>query len=202
MSRLDLPPAIAKSRIVVVARKADPAALDLLLETVEDPADLVLEITMDSEQAEADIARLSAAGATVGAGTVLDVAQAETAAAAGAQFLVSPYTDQTVIDWAVQNRIPIAPGALTPTEIAHAWALGAAAVKIFPASVSGTALFRELRGPLGHIPLMPTGGINAENARSYIDVGAIAVGVGSWLTGGDLAGIKTRWNTLREAVGR
>ena len=75
------------------------------------------------------------------------------------------------------------PGAMTPTEIVMAWNAGAAAVKVFPASVLGRAFLREVRGPLPHIPLIPTGGVTADSARPLLDAGAIAIGIGSWLTG-------------------
>jgi 2-dehydro-3-deoxyphosphogluconate aldolase/(4S)-4-hydroxy-2-oxoglutarate aldolase len=74
-------------------------------------------------------------------------------------------------------------GALTPTEIARAWDLGSSAVKLFPASVGGPDLLRTLRGPFEHVGFVPTGGIDADNAADYLDAGAVAIGVGSWLTG-------------------
>jgi 2-dehydro-3-deoxyphosphogluconate aldolase/(4S)-4-hydroxy-2-oxoglutarate aldolase len=76
------------------------------------------------------------------------------------------------------------PGAATPTEVLAAWRAGAAAVKVFPASSLGASFLRELGGPFPDIPLLPTGGISVDNAASFIQAGAIAVGIGSWLFGG------------------
>ena len=116
-------------------------------------------------------------------GTVLDIEGAAAAVEAGATFLVMPVTDPDVIGWAVERGVPAFPGALSPTEVLTAWRSGASAVKLFPASAGGPTLVRELRGPFPDIPLMPTGGVTADNARSLIEAGAVAVGVGSWLAG-------------------
>lgn len=200
MSRPTLPAAITESKLVIVARRLNDGTLQSLTALSESPRDVVFEITMDSETAAADISRLRDAGATVGAGTVLTKDQASAALDAGAEFLVSPYLDEDLVGWAAAQGIPISPGALTPTEIVRAWNAGAAAVKIFPASVAGPQLVRELRGPLGHIPLMPTGGMTAENVRSFIDAGAVAAGVGGWLTGAPQSEIPVRWESLKKAV--
>lgn len=196
MTRPTLPSTISETRLVVVARRVDRASLERLVSL----GDVVFEVTMESENAAKDISWLKEAGATVGAGTVLSRDQAKDALAAGAEFLVSPYLDDDLVSWAANKNVPFAPGALTPTEITRAWKLGAAAVKIFPASVAGPQLLRELRGPLGHIPLMPTGGMHAENVASFIQAGAIAVGVGGWLTSASLDELTSRWQRLKEAV--
>ena len=112
---------------------------------------------------------------------MLDVASATAAVEAGARFLVSPHTDGELIRWAVARRIPTFPGAFTPSEILAAWRAGASAVKLFPASTVGPSYVRELRGPLGDIPLIPTGGVTAETAGAFIAAGALGVGVGGWL---------------------
>jgi 2-dehydro-3-deoxyphosphogluconate aldolase/(4S)-4-hydroxy-2-oxoglutarate aldolase len=157
---------------------------------------------MDSPNAQSDIEWLRDKGVQVGAGTVLTLQQASAAEQSGAQFLMAPHLDEEIVGWASAGGIPMAPGALTPTEIIRAWNFGAAAVKIFPASVAGTALLREVRGPLGHVPLIPTGGISADNARSFITEGAIAVGVGSWLTSAAHDQVESRWRALVTAVRR
>jgi 2-dehydro-3-deoxyphosphogluconate aldolase/(4S)-4-hydroxy-2-oxoglutarate aldolase len=200
MTRPQLPQAVIDGRLVVVARRVDRPVLEQLIAVAGDPASVVLEITMDASDALDDIHWAIDAGATVGAGTVLSIADARAALDAGAEFLVSPYLDDALVEWAAEREHPIAPGALTPTEVVRAWSLGAAAVKVFPASVAGANLLRELRGPLGHIPLMPTGGINGDNARSFINAGAVAVGVGSWLTGRSSPELARRWSALVEAV--
>ena len=102
---------------------------------------------------------------------------------AGATFLVMPHTDPELVAWAAARGVPTLPGAFTPTEVLAAWRAGAAAVKLFPASVAGPAFVRECHGPFPDIPLVPSGGVTAETAADFIRAGAVAVGVGSWLIG-------------------
>ena len=138
----------------------------------------------------------------IGAGTVLTVAGARAAIGAGARFLVMPHTDPALIEFAAAQGIPAIPGAFTPTEVLAAWRAGACAVKIFPASAVGPSFVRELRGPLPDVPLVPTGGVTIESAPGFIAAGAVAVGIGSWLTGdGDPDGIAARGARLVAALG-
>ncbi len=191
MSRPELPVAVVEDRVVAIARRIDPARLSQVADELLGAGVRVLEVTLDSQDALGAIERLAGTRLTVGAGTVLSVREAADAVAAGAAFLVSPHTDVDVVRWADSRGVPALPGALTPTEVMTAWNAGAAAVKIFPASVAGPALIRELQGPLGFVPLVPSGGVTIDNARSLLDAGATAVGLGSWLTGcppGEVAG--------------
>jgi 2-dehydro-3-deoxyphosphogluconate aldolase/(4S)-4-hydroxy-2-oxoglutarate aldolase len=95
------------------------------------------------------------------------------------------------------------PGAFTPTEVAVAWNAGAAAVKVFPASVGGPGLLKAIRGPFGDLPLVPTGGITASNAGAFLAAGAVAVGVGGWLTDhDDLAVVGERTRAIVAATRR
>ena len=131
----------------------------------------------------------------------MTIEAAERAVNAGATFVVSPHTDAALVEWATERGIPCFPGAFTPTEILAAWRAGAAAVKLFPASVAGPAFVREFRGPFPHIPLLPTGGVTAESAPDFIRAGAVAVGLGSWLIGdGDPNGITGRAAAVVHAV--
>lgn len=196
MTRPAVPGTIARSRIVIVARKLASATLDELAGL---PGGPVVEVTMDGEGAAREIERLRRSGVTVGAGTVLARADAEAAVAAGAEFLVAPHLDEQVVEWAAARGVPFIPGAMTPTEAVRGWAAGAAAIKIFPASVVGPRFVREMRGPLGQIPLIVTGGISAENAGEFVTAGALAVAVGSWLTGPG-GSIAERWAALSAAV--
>lgn len=183
MTRPPIPDQIARQRVVAIARRLSPAQIDVLTGALLDNGVGVLEVTLDGEDAVATIADLEGSGLLLGAGTVMSVQQAETAVEAGARFIVSPHTDEAVVTWAVDNGVPVMPGAQTPTEIARAWDLGCSAVKLFPASVGGPGLLRTLRGPFRQVSFVATGGITADNAGEYLDAGAVAVGVGSWLTG-------------------
>ena len=103
--------------------------------------------------------------------------------------------------WAAGRGIPAFPGCATPTEVLAAWRAGAAAIKVFPASVLGPAFVRELRGPFPDIPVVPTGGVTVETAPSFIAAGAVAVGMGGWLVGdGATAGVRERAGRIVAAV--
>ena len=115
----------------------------------------------------------------VGAGTVMTREQARAAADAGARFALAPNVDEAVIDEALKHGLVAIPGALTPTEIAHAYNLGAAMVKLFPAGDLGMGYLKALRGPLPHIPLMAVGGVDLKNIADFFKAGAKAVGLGS-----------------------
>ena len=144
----------------------------------------LIEITWNSDHAPELISQLRTKlpNCMIGTGTLFNVQQLEDAIACGAQFLFSPHTDPEMIQAAVAKNIPIIPGALTPTEIITAWNYGASCVKVFPVqSLGGTSYIKSLQAPLGHIPLIPTGGVTLENAKDFLQVGAVAVGLSSEL---------------------
>ncbi|TDD24542.1 bifunctional 4-hydroxy-2-oxoglutarate aldolase/2-dehydro-3-deoxy-phosphogluconate aldolase [Kribbella turkmenica] len=121
-------------------------------------------------------------GAVVGAGTVQTGAHAQQAVDAGAQFLVTPGQGPeaaAVADAARAAGIPVVLGALTPSEVMTALALGSDAVKIFPAHQFGPKYFKDLNGPFPGVPLIPSGGVNAGNARDFLSAGALAVSAGT-----------------------
>lgn len=142
----------------------------------------------------------------IGAGTVLDGPTARQAILAGAQFLVSPTVKPDVVEIAHRYGIVVIAGAMTPTEILTAWELGADMVKVFPANALGPGYLKAVHGPLPQIPLVPTGGVNADTASDFIKAGAAVVCAGSWLVGngpldeGDYEGISRRAGQLMKAV--
>ncbi|MGC9527039.1 MAG: bifunctional 4-hydroxy-2-oxoglutarate aldolase/2-dehydro-3-deoxy-phosphogluconate aldolase [Limnospira sp.] len=114
----------------------------------------------------------------IGTGTILTAKELIHAVNSGAQFVFSPNTNIPLIRVAKEAETPVIPGALSPTEIIAAWQAGASCVKVFPISaVGGTSYIKSLRGPLGQIPLIPTGGVTLDNALDFIRSGAIAVGL-------------------------
>jgi len=118
----------------------------------------------------------------LGAGTILDPETARAAILAGAQFLVSPNLNVKVIEVARRYSAVSVPAGLTPTEIVAAWESGADFVKVFPCgNVGGASYIRALRGPLPHIEMIPTGGVNLETTGEFLKAGAAAVGVGTEL---------------------
>jgi 2-dehydro-3-deoxyphosphogluconate aldolase / (4S)-4-hydroxy-2-oxoglutarate aldolase len=145
------------------------------------------------------------AGVALGAGSVLDAAQAQAALDAGADFLVSPGVCEEVARAAGARAVPYYPGAFTPTEVLAAWRLGVPAVKLFPAATGGPRYLRDIRGPLPDIPLVPTGGVALEQIADYVAAGAVAVGLGGPLIGdalrdGSTAGLRERARAALDAV--
>ena len=183
MTRAPLPDAIPEQRIIAIARRVPHDRLMTMVDVLATAGIDVVEVTLDGEDALTSVGRLAERGVVVGAGTVRTRLDAERALDAGARFLVSPHTDPDLVSFAVDRGVPMMPGAMTPTEVARAWQLGASAVKLFPATVGGPAFVTAIRGPLGDIPIVPTGGVDAANAPGFLDAGAMAVGVGGWLTG-------------------
>ena len=148
----------------------------------------VVEVTFDQREA-ADkyystvesirrIIRAADGKMCVGAGTVLTLEQVHLAYSAGAQFIITPNTDPEIIKFAGDLDMAVMPGAYTASEVNNAYNAGADFVKIFPASEAGTKYIRALRGPLGHIPLAAVGGVDENNAREFLEAGAVALGIG------------------------
>jgi 2-dehydro-3-deoxyphosphogluconate aldolase/(4S)-4-hydroxy-2-oxoglutarate aldolase len=188
--------AIRRHRLIVVLRRIEPR--EELLKLVDELADAgarVFEVTFDADSAADDLVALrrrledrSDGPFVVGAGTLLAAAQLRAACEAGADFGVSPVLDLELMRAAVDDGLPFVPGGMTPTEICAAWSAGATFVKLFPASAVGPQLIREMRGPFPDIAIVPTGGVDADNARDFIAAGAAAVGIGSAIVRADPAG--------------
>ncbi len=200
-----IPPGLVSGGVVAIARRLDAMTAPIVAQALADGGVGAFELTLNEPVAsalraiEAIAARPS--GLAIGAGTVLTIEAAAAAIDAGASFLVMPHTDAALVAWATERGIPAFPGAATPTEVLTGWRAGAAAIKLFPASALGPSFIRELAGPFPEIPLIPTGGVSAETAGSFIEVGAVAVGMGSWLVGdGVPAGVAERARQVVAAV--
>ncbi|ACK70096.1 2-dehydro-3-deoxyphosphogluconate aldolase/4-hydroxy-2-oxoglutarate aldolase [Gloeothece citriformis PCC 7424] len=169
----------------------------------------LIEITWNSEQPAQLISQLRTdlPQCIIGTGTILTLEDLKGAIACGSQFCFTPHVNLSLISAAIEANLPIIPGALTPTEIINAWQGGASCVKVFPAPmVGGASYIKTLQGPLGQIPLIPTGGITLENAKDYLDAGAIAVGLSSdlfpkpLLASQDWTGISQRSSKLNQTL--
>lgn len=177
---------ILENKIVAIVRGVRPDAVPDIAAALHAGGIRLLEITLNSPDALAVIRNLSVRMGDrllVGAGTVLDAAEAQAAIDAGARFIISPALDIPTIQVTRQLQAVSIPGAFTATEILTAYRNGADIIKVFPASV-GAGYFRDLRGPLPHIPLMPTGGVSLENISDFHKAGAVAFGIGSALVDG------------------
>lgn len=134
------------------------------------------------------------AATNLGVGTVLTVEQCRAARDHGADFAVTPNLNLAVVRECIKIGLPIIPGCYTPSEMQLAHEEGAAAVKLFPASSVGPGFIKAVLAPLPHLRIIAMGGVNLENAQSYLAAGAAAVGVGTQVFG-DIAQMD---NTARE----
>lgn len=190
--RLPLPRPVLDGRIVAVLRAptADyllPVALALF-----DAGVHCIEVALTSPGALNAIEQIRlqlGTEAAIGAGTVIHPDDVRRASDAGATYLLSPTMNPEVLRAAQDLKLPFVPGAGTATEIATGWALGASAVKVFPAqSLGGPSFVKSILDPLPGISLLPTGGVQAADVQAYLAAGVVAVGVGSPLTGPALSG--------------
>jgi 2-dehydro-3-deoxyphosphogluconate aldolase/(4S)-4-hydroxy-2-oxoglutarate aldolase len=176
--------AVEQAGIVAIIRMKEPDKVRAVVDAIAAGGVTSLEVTMTVPNAVGLIAELAPAmpsGFVLGAGTVLDAATAARVIDAGAQFVVSPVFRRQVIAACHEREVPAMPGCFTPTEILEAWDLGADIVKVFPATALGPGFLKDLRGPLPHVKLMPTGGVTIDNAGEWIKGGAAAVGIGTAL---------------------
>ncbi|CAM3695265.1 bifunctional 4-hydroxy-2-oxoglutarate aldolase/2-dehydro-3-deoxy-phosphogluconate aldolase [Cytobacillus oceanisediminis] len=175
---------IKEQIIVAVIREAKIDNIVPIANALHDGGVKVLEVTAETPGFLAMIEKVRVElgeKVLVGAGTVLDPETARSAIMAGSQFIVSPSLNTETIKMAKRYGIASIPGALTPTEILTAYENGADMIKVFPANAFGPGYIKNIHGPFPHIPLMVTGGINANNIKEYIGGGALAIGVGSSL---------------------
>jgi 2-dehydro-3-deoxyphosphogluconate aldolase/(4S)-4-hydroxy-2-oxoglutarate aldolase len=190
---------IRAERVVAVLRRVPE--VDSVVEGLLAGGIRIVEITLDSDDALATIEQLRARGdLTVLAGTVRTPQEAEAAVAAGAEACVAPALAPEMVERCRGLGVPAVPGALTPSELEAARALGAELVKLFPGSLVGPGYVREVLAPLTGLELIVTGGVDLSNARAFIEAGAVAVGVGSALTGA--ADVESQARKLMAAIRR
>jgi 2-dehydro-3-deoxyphosphogluconate aldolase / (4S)-4-hydroxy-2-oxoglutarate aldolase len=191
---------IEQSGVVAIVRLDDYSQAPELARALADGGIEAIEFTYSNPAAgNAVRATKEALGdrMLVGAGTVLDPETARAAILQGADFIVTPTIQEETIRLCNRYSVPTAIGAFTPTEILQAWEAGASIVKVFPASVGGPAYLKDVRGPLPHVKLIPTGGVSQENAGAFIRAGAIAIAAGSNLV--DRISVERRdWSVLGE----
>lgn len=192
---------------VAVLRADDGRRYRPVVEVLAENGIGAIELTMSTPgtlDALAD-AKAGAGKPLVGIGTVTTVEQMRRVLDIGVDFIVTPVTDVRLIEMAVDVGVPIYPGGLTPTELWTGWSAGAAAVKVFPASLVGPDYIAHLRGPFPDIQVMPSGGVGMADAAAWIRAGACAVSVGGpligdALRGGDLSALARRCKELTAIV--
>lgn len=161
-----------------------------------------IEITMNTDNAEEQIESLSKKferDICIGAGTVTNLPSLEKALNAGAKFIVTPTTDLAVIHKCRDKKVPIFPGAFSPSEISSAWNAGATMVKLFPASQLGPSYIKAILAPLSNVKLLATGGIDEGSIQDYLKVGCQGFGIGSPLFPNELIQNKD-WNKISSNI--
>ncbi|WP_332634359.1 bifunctional 4-hydroxy-2-oxoglutarate aldolase/2-dehydro-3-deoxy-phosphogluconate aldolase [Halalkalibacter flavus] len=174
---------IKDSGVVAIIRGATVDNIVPISKALRDGGVKTLEITVETPNVLSLIEKASTEldDVIVGAGTVLDPETARAAILSGAKFVFSPTVNPETIRMTKRYGVICISGALTPTEILTAYESGSDVIKVFPSNVFGPSYLKDVHGPLPHIPLMPTGGINISNLSEYIKAGAVAVGLGSAL---------------------
>lgn len=197
--------------IVAVVRSNDSSQLVEVCKALVDGGVDVAEITFTVPNALEVLAAVRKAlgdRLLLGAGTVLDTETARAAILAGAEYLVSPTLNLEVIKLAKRYGKMVMPGVYTPTEALTAWEAGADILKVFPAEMVGPGFFKAMKGPLPQLRLMPTGGVDLNTASSFLEAGAVCLGIGSQLiepkavAAGDFARITGLARQYREIITR
>ncbi|MTI60407.1 MAG: bifunctional 4-hydroxy-2-oxoglutarate aldolase/2-dehydro-3-deoxy-phosphogluconate aldolase [Firmicutes bacterium] len=203
MNKNQVMQAIEDTGIIVIIRGMEPAKMAKIANALVAGGIKALEVTMNSSQPLKMIEELKAftvdTDAIVGAGTVLDAETARAAILSGAEFILGPNLNLDVIALANRYNKVVIPGVMTPTEMMTAWEAGADFLKIFPANNLGPGFIKNVQAPLGQVKLIPTGGINMDNASSYIEAGAVALGVGGGILDKELI-IKEDYKALTNKV--
>ncbi|MDA3811261.1 MAG: bifunctional 4-hydroxy-2-oxoglutarate aldolase/2-dehydro-3-deoxy-phosphogluconate aldolase [Spirochaetaceae bacterium] len=185
----DIAEKIEKMAIIPVIKLHDAKNAEPLAEALLEAGLPAAEITFRTDAAAESIRAISKKFPQMltGAGTVLTIDQVKASIDSGAQFVVSPGFNPTVVDYCVTNGIPIYPGVNNPTGIEMALERGLSILKFFPAEASGgVKMVNAMSAPYGKVKFMATGGINLKNVISYLDSPYIAACGGSWMVAGDL----------------
>jgi 2-dehydro-3-deoxyphosphogluconate aldolase/(4S)-4-hydroxy-2-oxoglutarate aldolase len=208
-SRTETVRAIEACGVVAVIRLQEASKLRGVVDALAAGGVRALEVTMTVPGAVRLIEQIAPTlpgEFVLGAGTVLDAETARACILAGARFVVGPVFRPEVVALCHRYDVAVMPGCFTPTEILAAWEQGADVVKVFPATALGPGYFKDVRGPLPQVRLMPTGGVSLENAGEWIKAGAVAIGVGTALVdgkavaSGDFAAITARAEAFVAAV--
>ncbi len=172
---------ILDEKVFAVLRLQRTDQIEGVVESIVKGGISIVEITMNSKNAEECIHRVSKAfpDCLIGAGTVIGVEAATRAIENGAKFLVSPVTDLDMLAVASEVGVASMAGALTPTEAWQASQAGSDFVKLFPLAGLGPQYIRAMRGPLPNIRFVPTNGVTVENVPEWFEAGAAAVGIGT-----------------------
>lgn len=187
MNTADIKRQILSDKLVIIARRPPKDRFADIVQALHAGGIRLLEVTFD-QQANDPIAETvpilkmlvkSMAGKMrIGAGTVMNPQQVQAAFEAGVEYIISPNASPDVIAETKRLGMVSIPGTMTPTEVARAYECGADIVKLFPADDLGCHYIQNLRGPLPHIPLMASGGVNPQTIPLFWQAGINTFGTG------------------------
>ncbi len=193
MNALEL---IKKHRFIAILRHIPAHTIEGVTRALYEGGIRIIEVTFnpsnpntvnDTKAIIQTIKKMYGEEISVGAGTVINVDFARAAWEAGAEFIVSPCTKESVISFTKEHGMLSIPGAYTPTEIVNAYDMGADIVKVFPVAPNEVGYLKNVMSPLSHIPFIPTGGINPDTVEAFLSTGAVAVAAGATVVTKELA---------------
>jgi len=170
---------IAETKVVAVIRGNNAEEAVILSKAAIEGGIQAIELTYTTPQVQKVFEDLQDEEALLGAGSVLDPETARHAILAGAKFIVSPHFNEEVATVCNRYSIPYMPGCMTIREMVKALESGCDVLKLFPANNFEPSFINSVKGPLPHVQIMPTGGINQDNMNDWLAAGAVAVGIGS-----------------------
>lgn len=182
LPKLEVLQKLSDAKIVAVIRGKDAEEATRISKASIQGGFKAIEVTYTTPKVENVLEKLRDEDVLVGAGTVLDAETARHALLHGARFIVSPHFNKEISEICHRYSVPYLPGCLTVSEIVQALEHGCDVVKLFPANHLTPSFLKAVNGPLPHVRMMPTGGINLNNFVEWLDMGALAVGIGSDLT--------------------
>ena len=183
---------VLQEKVIAIVRRFTPKECMELAKALYEGGVRMMEIAFDQKRPEDDflvaqsiyqIQEEFQGKMSLGAGTVMTKAQVDLVAKAGAKYIISANTSQEIITYTREKELVSMPGAMTPSEIADAYAWGADFVKVFPAGTLGPGYIKAINsGPFPHIPLLAVGGVSEKNAAEFLNAGALGLGIGGNLT--------------------
>lgn len=209
MDKLETLSKIKDCGLVAVVRAKDENEAERITEACIEGGVAAIELTFTVPKAHRLIEHMAdrytgSGDIIIGAGTVLDSETARIAILSGAQYVVSPHLDESILRLCARYRIACMPGVFTPTEAVRALENGADILKIFPGDIATPKFIKALHGPLPQAQMMPSGGVSLENAAEWIKAGAVALGAGGSLTGtakdGDFSSITEKAKRFIEII--
>jgi 2-dehydro-3-deoxyphosphogluconate aldolase / (4S)-4-hydroxy-2-oxoglutarate aldolase len=177
-----------KNRLIPVIVIDDPRQAVPLAHALEEGGLPCAEITLRTPRALEALEKIATEcpSVLVGAGTVLTPRQAADACSAGAKFIVAPGFGAAMVDYCIENELPVFPGVSTPTELEFALSRGLSVVKFFPAeSLGGIAYLKAMSAPYGNVGFLPSGGIGLSNLAAYLSSPRVVACGGSWMAPAD-----------------